>query len=92
MQNAVYIMASTSGVLYVGVTSHLKKRIFEHRTDAVEGFTRKYCCHKLVYYELADEIVSAIEREKQLKKWSRFKKMKLIERLNPEWKDLFDGL
>lgn len=92
MQNAVYIMASTSGVMYVGATSDLKKRIYEHRTDAVEGFTKKYKCHKLVYYEITDEIMSAIEREKQLKKWSRFKKVRLIETMNEKWNDLFDAL
>lgn len=89
----VYILASKKdGVLYVGVTSNLSKRTWEHRSGAVEGFTSKYHIHKLVYYEQTENVLSALEREKQLKKWRREKKTFLIEKENPEWKDLYDTL
>jgi putative endonuclease len=84
----VYIMASLSGVLYVGVTGNLERRVQEHKAGALEGFTEKYRCHQLVYYEEFRYVDKAIEREKQLKAWSRGKKMKLIQTLNPRWEDL----
>jgi len=89
----VYIMSNKiNTVLYVGVTSNLPKRAFEHRNDLVEGFTKRYKCHKLVYFEQYDLIIDAIAREKQIKKWSRKKKDELIDRMNHERKDLFDLL
>ncbi len=89
----VYIMASKkNGTLYVGVTSDLIKRINEHKTNVIEGFTKKYSIHTLVYYEMSEDIRGAIEREKQLKNWKREWKIQLIEKENPEWKDLFSEL
>jgi len=89
----VYILASKRhGTLYVGVTSDLTKRVHEHKHNMIEGFTKKYKVHKLVYYEQAENIESAITREKQMKKWKRQWKINLIERDNPEWKDLYDEL
>ncbi|MBP6945231.1 GIY-YIG nuclease family protein [Patescibacteria group bacterium] len=88
----VYIMASESGTLYIGVTSNLSRRIFEHKQGTIEGFSKKYECRKLVYFEQGDDIVGAIEREKQLKKWSRSKKEKLIASMNPQWKDLSETI
>ena len=92
-QYAVYILASKkNGTLYIGVTSDLAKRLFEHKSDLVEGFTKKYQVHDLVYYEVADDIHVAISREKQLKKWKREWKIELIEKENPEWLDLSEEL
>ncbi len=92
-QPVVYILASKrNGTLYIGVTSNLPQRIYEHRNDLVEGFTKKYQVHRLVFYEQHEEMNSAITREKQLKKWNRNWKLRLIEELNPEWKDLYEGL
>ena len=89
----VYILASKkNGTLYIGVTSDLVKRIYEHKNNLVEGFTKKYNVHNLVHYETAEDINSAITREKQLKKWNRDWKIKLIEEGNPEWRDLYWGL
>lgn len=88
----VYIMASHSRVLYIGVTSDLIKRIHEHREGVVEGFTRKYAVKYLVYCEEAPDAESAIQREKQLKRWRREKKIKLIETSNPQWRDLAEDL
>jgi putative endonuclease len=89
----VYILASKrNGTLYIGVTSDLIKRVHEHKTNAAPGFTEKYHVHTLVYYEHAENIVSAIEREKQLKKWNRKWKLELIEKENPEWRDLYPEL
>jgi putative endonuclease len=86
----VYILASKkNGTLYVGVTSDLTKRIYEHKIGAVEGFTKKYKVHTLVYFEIGDDIRGAIEREKQLKNWKREWKIRLIEEKNPEWRDLY---
>jgi putative endonuclease len=87
-QYFVYIMASESGTLYIGVTNGLVKRVWQHKNDQIEGFTKKYACHKLIYFEETSDINSAIAREKQLKKWSRRKKEFLIKTLNPTWKDL----
>ncbi|HRT27770.1 MAG TPA: GIY-YIG nuclease family protein [Syntrophales bacterium] len=90
-QPAVYILASKrNGTLYIGVTSDLLKRIWEHRNDMVEGFTRRYGVHRLVWYEVHESMESAIEREKRLKEWKRKWKLELIERSNPDWRDLYD--
>jgi putative endonuclease len=89
----VYILASErNGTLYVGVTSNLLKRVWEHKNDVVEGFTKRYSIHTLVYYEVGPSMESAICREKQIKAGSRKKKIALIESMNPEWKDLYDDL
>lgn len=91
-QYCVYITSSVSGVLYIGVTSNLKNRAWQHKHKIVKGFTKKYNVGKLVYFEQTENIISALEREKQLKKWSRIKKIKLIEKMNPGWKDLCNDL
>ena len=92
-QPAVYILASKrNGTLYIGVTSDLQKRAWEHKNDLVEGFTKRYGVHRLVYYELHQDMVSAISREKQMKKWNRAWKLELIERQNPGWRDLWEGI
>ncbi len=83
----VYILASKTRVLYVGVTNDLIRRLWEHRTVAVPGFTRRYGVHELVYYEFSAEPARAIAREKQIKGWARVKKVALIESMNPDWKD-----
>jgi putative endonuclease len=88
----VYIMASFSGTIYIGVTNDLIRRTLEHKNGMVEGFTKKYNCKKLIYYEYFTDINSAIEREKILKKWRREKKENLIKTMNPTWADLFDTL
>lgn len=89
-QPSLYILASArNGTLYVGVTSMLIKRVHEHRQDLVDGFTKKYRVHMLVYYEIFDDMLSAIAREKQIKAWHRAWKIALIERMNPEWRDLY---
>ena len=89
----VYILASKrDGVLYIGMTNDLLRRVNEHRSGAVEGFTKKYNVHQLVWYEVANAAPVAIEREKQLKKWNRAWKVRLIEAKNPEWKDLYEDL
>ncbi|MEK7170438.1 MAG: GIY-YIG nuclease family protein [Patescibacteria group bacterium] len=93
MNYCVYILASKrNGTLYIGVTSNLPKRIFEHKTGAVEGFTKKYSVHMLVWYECTEDIMSAIAREKQLKAWKRKWKLELIEKENPLWRDLYGDL
>jgi len=92
-QYYVYILTNkTRSVLYIGVTNDLKRRSYEHKKKFVEGFTKKYNVDKLVYYEVSDDVVSAISREKQLKDGSRLKKIRLIEGMNPEWCDLYDDL
>ena len=89
----VYIMASRkNGTLYVGVTNDLLRRVFEHRNEMIDGFTKKYSVHRLVYYEQTNDVYSAIEREKMLKKWNRRWKIELTEHVNPEWNDLYDEL
>ncbi|MDX2216866.1 MAG: GIY-YIG nuclease family protein [Oculatellaceae cyanobacterium bins.114] len=89
-QPAIYIMASRrNGTLYIGVTSDLIKRVWEHRNDLVDGFTKRYSIHCLVYFEQHSDIATAIQREKQLKKWNRAWKIALIEEANPEWLDLW---
>lgn len=84
----VYMMASVSRVLYVGVTNNLFERVQQHKAGINEGFTKRYHCHKLVYYEEYQYIDEAIAREKQLKKWRRAKKEALIHEFNPNWNDL----
>ncbi|MEW6137144.1 MAG: GIY-YIG nuclease family protein [Thermodesulfobacteriota bacterium] len=92
-QPAVYILASKkNGTLYIGVTSDLVKRIWQHKSDLVKGFTRRYGVHQLVWFELHDTMESAILREKRLKEWKRAWKLRLIEENNPEWQDLYDSL
>ena len=92
-QPAVYILAShRNGTLYTGVTSNLVARIWQHKNDVVEGFTKKYGIHTLVYYEVHGDMQSAIKREKQIKKWKRAWKLALIEKQNPTWRDLSDAL
>jgi putative endonuclease len=87
----VYILASgRNGTLYIGVTSELFERAGVHRQDLIDGFTKKYGVHRLVYYEMHESMDAAILREKQLKKWNRAWKLRLIESMNPEWEDLFD--
>lgn len=89
----VYILASKSyGTLYIGVTNDLVRRVWEHKNDFVEGFTKKYGVHRLVYYEQCEDVESAITREKQMKKWERRWKLELIEKMNPGWKDLYDDI
>lgn len=89
----VYILAKQrNSTFYVGVTNNLIRRIWEHKNGTAEGFTKKYAIHLLVYYETHAEIESAIRREKSIKRWSRAMKMEAIERVNPEWKDLYDTL
>ena len=89
----VYILASgKNGTLYVGVTSDLLKRVWEHKSDKTDGFTKTYGVHSLVYYEQTDDILVAIGREKQLKKWNRRWKLRLIEERNPKWEDLYGKL
>jgi putative endonuclease len=89
----VYILASDiGGVLYIGVTNDLVRRVDEHRPDAVRGFSQRYAVHRLVYYEQFDQIEFAIQREKRLKKWKRARKVALIEKTNPNWIDLFPGI
>ena len=89
-QYYVYILASKrNGTLYIGVTSNLIKRIYEHKNNLIEGFTKKYNIHNLVYYEITEDVNSAITREKQLKIWKRNWKIELIEKNNPKWKDLY---
>jgi putative endonuclease len=92
-QPAVYILASKrNGTLYIGVTSNLVKRTWEHKNNIVEGFTKKYGVHQLVWYELHGTMESAIIREKRLKDWKRAWKLKLIEGKNPEWRDLYETI
>jgi len=88
----VYIVSSETGTLYVGMTNNLKKRVFEHRSGAVEGFSKKYKCYRLIYFESGKNVVGVIEREKQIKRWRRSKKEFLINTLNPSWRDLYDEL
>ncbi len=86
----VYFLASRrNGTLYIGVTNNLLRRVFEHKKKIIKGFTSKYCVDKLVYFEQTDSIHSAIAREKQLKKYNRSWKLKMIEKFNPNWNDLY---
>ena len=89
----VYILASKrNGTLYTGVTNNLIRRVYEHKNDVVPGFTSRYGVHSLVYFEQGNSILDAIQREKRIKKWKRVWKIELIEKQNPEWKDLYDDL
>jgi putative endonuclease len=90
-QYYVYIMASLSGTLYVGMTNNLKRRVYEHKRGLVEGFTKKYNITRLVHFEETNDVQSAIAREKEIKKWRRSKKIALIGSLNPRWQDLSEG-
>ncbi len=92
-QGTVYIVADKPyGTLYVGVTSHVVRRIYEHREGLVEGFTKQYGLKRLVCYEIYPTAVEAIAREKQLKKWKRDWKINLIRSMNPSWRDLYEEL
>lgn len=92
-QPAVYMLASKkNGTLYIGVTSDLIRRIWEHKHDVVEGFTKKYQVHRLVWYELHETMDAAICREKAMKNWKRAWKISRIETVNPDWKDLYQSL
>lgn len=84
----VYIMASWSKVIYIGMTNNLVRRVYEHKHEIIDGFTKKYQCKRLVFFESSNDVDSILEREKQLKRWGRHKKLVLIKRMNPDWKDL----
>ena len=89
----VYILTNTNNsVVYIGVTNDLKRRVYEHKTELIDGFTKRYHIHKLVYYEEYSDPYSAIKRENQLKGWNRERKNNLIETKNPDWNDWFDLL
>ena len=89
----VYILASKrNGTLYIGVTNDLVKRIYEHKNDLIEGFTKKYQVHNLIYFEPYEDINEAIIKEKQMKEWKRYWKIKTINKVNPEWKDLYSSI
>ena len=89
----IYILANkNNAVLYTGVTNDLVRRVYEHKNKLVEGFTKKYRINKLVYFEMFNKADDAIRREKQIKGWLRQKKLNLIDQMNPEWKDLSEGL
>jgi len=91
-QYYVYILASKKkGTLYTGVTNDLRKRVWEHKNNVIEGFTKRYGVHNLVYYERYNDIGSAVTREKQIKAWKRQWKIDLIEKSNPDWNDLYDN-
>lgn len=93
MSHYVYILASKkNGTLYIGVTTGLKKRVWQHKEKIIEGFTRKYKIDTLVYYEIYDDYWDAANREKRMKKWNRDWKIELIRKENPDWLDLYDKL
>jgi putative endonuclease len=92
-QYYVYILGSErNGTLYTGVTANLVKRVYEHKNDLADGFTKKYNVHRLVWYEVYGSAETAITREKQIKKWKRDWKLQLIERSNPYWNDLYEDI
>lgn len=92
-QPCVYMLASQrNGTLYIGVTSDLIKRVWEHKQGFVAGFTKQYGVHDLVWYEQHEDMLAAIAREKALKEWKSAWKLELIEKMNPQWKDLYEGL
>ena len=92
-QYYVYILTKArNSTFYVGITSDLPKRIWEHKNEIADGFTKKYGIKTLVYYEVFDDPENAIRREKRLKKWNRAWKMRLIEEMNPDWRDLYDDI
>ncbi len=89
----VYMMTNASRTsIYTGVTNDLARRVYEHKNGLVDGFTRRYRMHQLIYYEVTADVRSAIEREKQIKKWKQFKKAELVQSFNPSWRDLSEGL
>ena len=89
----IYMMANKpNGTIYVGVTNHLVRRVYERKQNLLKGFTQKYGCHRLVFYECADTMYEAISREKQIKAGNRKKKIALIESINPQWRDLYDSI
>ena len=91
MQYYVYMLTNCNNkVLYTGVTNNLERRIYEHKNDTVEGFTKRYNVHKLVWFDCTNDVYSAIEKEKQIKGWTRAKKNALIKEMNPTWRDLSD--
>ena len=90
--HSIQLSSQRRGTLYVGVTSNLPKRVCEHKNGMVEGFTKKYGVHRLVYYEVAKDAETALNRERQIKKWNRVWKLRLIEEHNPEWEDLYNSL
>ncbi|MEX2200763.1 MAG: GIY-YIG nuclease family protein [Dongiaceae bacterium] len=93
MGGFVYILAGDeNGTLYVGITSNLARRIYEHREELADGFTKKYGIKRLVYFEYSDDIRDALQREKNLKKWPRAWKIDLIEKANPNWHDLYPSI
>src|SRR5215472_12126383 len=87
----LYILSSRTGTLYTGITGFFTRRILQHKYDSIEGFTKKYQCHRLVYYESHQDVQVAIGREKQIKRWRREKKITLIEKMNPRWQDLAEN-
>jgi len=92
-QYYLYIMTNKANtVLYTGVTSDLKRRVYEHKEELIEGFTKRYKATRLVYYEVFDDPSAAIQREKQIKAGSRAKKMELIDSMNPRWRDLYEDI
>lgn len=92
-QPTVYILTNKPyGTLYTGVTSNLLQRVWQHKHDALEGFTKTYQVHRLVFFEMHDQMLTAIAREKQIKEWHRDWKIKLIEQSNPKWRDLWEDI
>ena len=87
-QYYVYIMSSINGVLYIWMTNDLNRRVYEHKNEVIDWFTKKYKCKKLVYFEIWNDIMEVIKREKQLKKWNRKKKIDLIKTINNNFRDL----
>ena len=90
-QYYVYIMTNRSGTLYTGITNNLTRRVYEHKHKLIDGFTKKYNITCLVYYDVTEDVHSAINRERQIKGWLRHKKVSLIEGMNPKWQDLSEG-
>ncbi len=89
----IYILSNWNNrVIYIGMTNDLERRIYEHKNKIFEGFSKKYNINKLIYYEFTNDVNAAIRREKEIKKWRREKKNKLIESMNPEWRDLVEKL
>ncbi|MCD6218427.1 GIY-YIG nuclease family protein [bacterium] len=89
----VYILASKpNGTLYIGMTSDLVRRVYQHKKNLADGFTKKYSVHQLVYYEITNDVESALTREKQLKNWKRQWKIELIQKNNPQWNDLYEDI
>lgn len=89
----VYMMTNKHhNVLYIGVTNNLIRRVYEHKEGLIEGFTKKYNCHELVWYQQTDDVTAAITQEKRMKKWKREYKENVIREMNPEWKDLYYNL